>query len=292
MVVNTVKPHCRMLSHASSIPWVFLCLSLFCLSPLARANPQCDSVLSNESLKIAFGRTQRPLKLASNEVNLLIWNVHKETDGDLANDFRRISHQIDLALFQEAVSGPEFTEPISQSNKELGWTLAKSFQRNNGEFTGVATGSRVQPLKEEVQLSPMRETLINTPKTILYSEFAIEGREDTLLVVNVHAINFVTSADYSVHIQQLVTKVRSHQGPLIVAGDFNTRNDSRQVYLDATLQQLGLTELEGPRAGFWNLDHAYGRGVRTKRVYDLSAISSSDHAPRIWDLTIDPPVSR
>src|SRR5580700_8027843 len=108
MVVNTGLFHCRRPSHASNNPWFLLFLGLFCFLPLAQANLQCESVLTGDSLKFAFGLTQRPLKLSSNDVNLLIWNVHKETDGNLANDFRRISYQIDFALFQEAVSGPEF----------------------------------------------------------------------------------------------------------------------------------------------------------------------------------------
>ncbi len=247
----------------------------------------CSGIFeSAPELSLSFGNAHMQKALPSQKLRLLVWNVHKGSDKNLPGDFAKIAAQSDLVLFQESVSNTEFTNPLSQANQSLGWTQAKSFERGSGNYTGVATGARAKALEEDVLLSEVREPILKTPKTILVSEFALEGKRDTLMVANVHAINFVTNAGFRKHIDQLIEKIEHHQGPLVVAGDFNTWNPGRLRYLNDSLERLGLSSVKTVRKGFLLLDHIYMRGLQTQRTFDLSHIDSSDHMPLLVDFSV------
>ncbi|RYZ64583.1 MAG: hypothetical protein EOP09_15710, partial [Proteobacteria bacterium] len=149
-----------------------------------------------KTLTVSYGAATVPAPLATSNLRLLVWNVHKGEDQRLPQDFAGLSQYADLSLFQEAVSDQVFTTSIAKANEKMGWTLATSWEVLENTFTGVATGSLVKPLHEEVLVSKVVEPISSTPKTILVSEFSIEGRADKLLVVNVHGINFVSTSSY------------------------------------------------------------------------------------------------
>ena len=52
--------------------------------------------------------------------------------------------------------------------------------------------------------------------------FPITGTDQQLLVVNVHAINFVMLHTFEAFIKQLISAMKNHHGPILLAGDFNT----------------------------------------------------------------------
>jgi endonuclease/exonuclease/phosphatase (EEP) superfamily protein YafD len=157
--------------------------------------------------------------------------------------------------------------------------MAKSFNVAEETFTGVATGSRVKPMKEEVIISDATEPISGTRKTILLSQFLVQWQAQPLLVANIHAINFVTLGVFKTQIKQLLARVREHEGPLIVAGDFNTWNTNRMNYLKTVFAPLGLTLVDAPNDRFLNLDHVFVRGLKVQTVNRFSHIRSSDHTP-------------
>jgi len=242
--------------------------------------------LYNDST-ISFGNLAPNNPLPQDRIRLFVWNIHKAEDQRLPQDFADLSIGADLALFQEAVTNPSFVKNITAANPEFEWTLAKSFQMFDFNFTGVATAYRVKPLGEEVIVSKVTEPVTETPKTILLSVFAINQSYDTLLVANIHGINFVGLDTYKVQIDQLAAKIRQHHGPMIVAGDFNTWEPGRMNYLKKILTPLGLSQVKTPVAGFMDLDHVFIRGMKTQFVYDFSNIDSSDHAPLMVDLVFE-----
>lgn len=287
------QDECIEVIQSSAIRHFIICLHLFALISFATvesyANFTCVSLFDQVSSQtVSFGalRTQQP-KLSS-LIRVLVWNVHKGADAKLPQDFKTISENSDLALFQESVTQSEFTSPLMLANPHLGWTQTKSFQRRGGDYTGVATGSKAKAVHEEGLVSTVKEPLLGTSKTILISEFAIEEKSENLMVANIHAINFVTNANFKIHIDQLVSRIAKHQGPLIVAGDFNTWNPGRMNYLNQSLAKLGLGVIEVPRSGFLQLDHIYSRGLRLEGVFDLTHIRSSDHKPLMVDFSFLP----
>jgi len=241
--------------------------------------------LAKETM-ISFGPSAPEKPLPLNTLRLFIWNIHKGTDPRLVQDFEELSNGAHLVLFQEAVSAPAFTLKLLNANPSLEWTMAKAFRQWDDSYTGVATGSTVKPLGQDVIISEAKEPVIKTPKTILLSYFSLENSKEELLVANIHGINFVSLKDYKTQIHQLLEKIQGHQGPLIVAGDFNTWDPARWIFLQKALKPLGLQVVTTPES-FMNLDHIFVRNLRAKLVFDLSDIDSSDHAPLLVDLTYD-----
>lgn len=57
--------------------------------------------------------------------------------------------------------------------------------------------------------------------------------------------------------------IRAHQGPVLFAGDFNTKNDERVEVLARMLAEVGLASVtwDNPLQGK-QLDQAYARGLK------------------------------
>jgi len=252
--------------------------------PSSQAKVPQFGELTNSST-VRFGRAASPSPLSSKALRLLVWNIHKGLDENLPKDFANISYAADLTLLQEAVSEKVFTTKLSTANPTLGWTLAISFELSQNNYTGVATGSKTPPLREEAIVSEVTEPIAGTPKTVLLSEYALENREDSLLVVNIHGINFVTNEDFKTQIRQMLKKIYHHKGPMIIAGDFNTWNDGRLEYLQKALASLGVRSVHTPEpGGFFKLDHIFVRGFVPRFIFNLNHIESSDHKPLLIDL--------
>lgn len=265
-------------------------LLLAIISPIGLQTAHAaDAFLGNlyNDSTLSFGKPAPTSSLPSDKIRLFVWNIHKGEDQRLPQDFGDLSFGADLALFQEGVSTPSFVAPLIAANTEFEWTLAKSFQMFDFSFTGVATAYRVKPLGEEVIVSNVTEPVTETPKTILLSVFSIAGTYDTLLVANVHGINFVGLESYKIQMRQLADKLRDHQGPMIVAGDFNTWDPARLDYLKKLFAPLGLSRVNTPIAGMLDLDHVFVRGMKAAFVFDLTHIDSSDHAPLMVDLLFE-----
>lgn len=271
-------------------PIARLLLLLAIISPIGLSTARAaDAFLGNlyNDSTLSFGKPAPTQPLPADKIRLFVWNIHKAADQRLSQDFGDLSFGADIALFQEAISNPSFVNNLAAANSEFEWTMAKSFQLLDFNFTGVATAYRVKPLGEEVIVSKVTEPVTETPKTILLSLFAIQNSYDTLLVANVHGINFVGLETYKVQMRQLVEKLHDHQGPMIVAGDFNTWEAARLDFLKELFAPLGLSQINTPIAGVLDLDHVFVRGLKPAFVFDLSHIDSSDHAPLMVDLLFE-----
>ena len=267
-----------------------LLLLLAIIGPIGLSTAHAaDAFLGNlyNDSTLSFGKPAPTSSLPSDKIRLFVWNIHKAEDQRLSQDFGDLTFGADLALFQEAVSRPDFIQSLVAANTDFEWTMAKSFQLFDFSFTGVATAYRVKPLGEDVIISKVTEPVTETPKTILLSVFSINGTYDTLLVANIHGINFVGLEAYKVQMNQLAEKLRQHQGPMIVAGDFNTWEPARLAYVKSLFEPLGLSQVNTPVAGMLDLDHVFLRGMKANFIFDLSHIDSSDHAPLMVDLIFE-----
>lgn len=245
--------------------------------------------LFHESL-LEFGPRQKIGSLETrNPLRILVWNVQKIEDRKLYADYKMIVDNAPLVLFQEMVSSPHIVNPLVETNGSFEWGMVKTWKRQGGDYTGVATGSRIPPIEHLPIVSKVTEPISNTPKSALLSYFPLAGHPHSLLVVNVHAINFVTLATYVEYLKQVYAAIENHQGPMILAGDFNTWSNGRMRNVLGMAKRLGLTQVPLPdNRKTFDLDHVFVRGLKVSKVYDLHRIKTSDHVPLLMDLEFQP----
>jgi endonuclease/exonuclease/phosphatase (EEP) superfamily protein YafD len=148
--------------------------------------------------------------------------------------------------------------------------------------TGVMTASRVKPLHSCGQRTA--EPIIRYPKTSLISYYPVEGMNENLLVANIHGINFTFGVGaYKEQIEKLYDVMKNHNGPIVLAGDFNTWSDKRMLIVDDLAQRLSLESLDYTSHNrtivFGNaLDHVFYRELEPVE-HDTWYVTSSDHNP-------------
>jgi endonuclease/exonuclease/phosphatase (EEP) superfamily protein YafD len=216
------------------------------------------------------------------KINLLIWNTQKGQGASWLAEFSDLSANQDVLVLQEALLKNELRNHLL--SKALSWNLATTFMRFQSE-TGVMTVSRATPDSACVQRT--MEPVLSLPKATLITRYPLKGSEETLLVGNIHAVNFsLGTAAFRSQLDRLASVLDEHDGPVIVAGDFNSWSDSRSDVLDEALvdtSSLRKVTFNGksPRTIFGRtVDHVYYRGLTVVegRVLDSE---SSDHDP-IW----------
>jgi len=221
-------------------------------------------------------------------IRLVTWNLHKQGDTGWERDLARFAHDADLVLLQEAVLHDDLRALLDAD--ALRYTMASAFIYRDSDH-GVVTASRVAPLA--VCSERAAEPLFRIPKAALIAWYAIAGSEQTLAVVNLHAINFeVRLTPYQAQLAALVRVLARHPGPVVFAGDFNTWSDGRRAALRAAADALGLTEVPfdpDDRATFYGqqLDHVMVRGLAVTAAL-ATKVTSSDHNPVAVTLAVTP----
>lgn len=213
-------------------------------------------------------------QILEDHFNLCFWNIHKIESEKTLSDLVDLKNEADIVLVQEAVSDSRLSE-----------TFTGLFAKSWGK-TGVATLSDVEIIDSQVIVSHAYELGVFTPKVVLISEFQMNLKK--LMVANVHALNFVTSKVFELQMKRLAEAVSEHNGPIIVAGDFNTWNKRRIKSLREIFSTINLHEIDfyeptiqrDPRMGLFGLlDRAFVRGLKVRDVEIRSEIESSDHLP-------------
>jgi endonuclease/exonuclease/phosphatase (EEP) superfamily protein YafD len=147
-------------------------------------------------------------------------------------------------------------------------------------------------------VSPRTEPVVKTPKTALVTSYALAGEGASLLVVNVHALNFVSADTLALHLDQLEDRMRPHEGPILLGGDFNAWSDEKQERLRALAARLALVEVafdgrsedeDGRTKVFGNaLDYAFVRGLRVESAR-VEVSERSDHNALVLELAVEQP---
>lgn len=225
---------------------------------------------------------------------VVTWNVHKGLDPRLAGELASLAsdQSIDILALQEA--RPDLALP----GRFVGHHAESYRSVGGGVIEGVLTVARADVLEALRLRSPARELFVLTPKAALISRFAtIDG--DSVTVVNVHGLNFdPTGRLLEGQLIDLAQRASSFDGPMIVAGDFNTWNEPRLRAVEDLARTLDLTEVAAPSDGGrkgaagtarleralgldrrMHLDRMYVRGFRATHVEWLEACLASDHVP-------------
>lgn len=215
-------------------------------------------------------------------LTMISWNMFKARRAGCMPDLTAMAGGVELACLQEAVLHGGLAHPFHMSSG-LEWIMAENLSDAQAVTTGPKTGSRVPSLRAEAIRSLHREPFINTPKTFLLTTYPFCGAE--LLVLNVHAINLVSTSKFAHQVEQMTAPVAAHTGPCIVAGDFNTWNAARWHLLLKAMADVGLHRVPAaaPQLRHFNqvLDHVFYRGLRLVNARPLMHIKSSDHVP-LW----------
>ena len=217
--------------------------------------------------------------LDPDRISILNWNIYKGQRDNWATDFKRYSYSHDVVTIQEAHLGDELESLLDDEHPY--WALNAAFSYQD-KATGVMTASSVKPAYTCGQRTT--EPLIRTPKTSLIGYYPVEGMDEHLLVANIHGINFSLGvAAYNEQIEKLYDLMKHHQGPVVLAGDFNTWSDKRLQIVEALAQRLSLSSLDytshNRTSVFGNaLDHVFYRGLEPVE-HDTWHVTSSDHNP-------------
>lgn len=207
------------------------------------------------------------------------WNIYKQQLSGWTDDARELSLQSDILLLQEASLRPEFQGWLEEQMLE--WDMSPAFSYR-GVTSGVMTLGRLPAGKNCAHLQT--EPWLRIPKAVLASYYPVEGSDNRLLVVNMHAVNFTLgTADLKQQLYLVSDYLQAHGGPVILAGDFNTWSDARQRVLDDFTRHHGLDHVtfEGqqPAQHFGStVDHIFFRGLIPLQG-DVHVVESSDHYP-------------
>ncbi len=248
------------------------------------AEPAISLAHDAESCEIGPVRTgSRALPaLDPQSIELLNWNIQKGGHADWGSELYELGVGADVLTLQEApLVNPGWEEQVVESFH----AFAPGFATRRSP-TGVMTVSTAVPLVQ-CNLSA-REPWLRTPKATLVTEYALEGRGETLLVINIHAVNFTLGLGaFEAQLDNASDVLEKHVGPVIFAGDFNTWRQSRLDHLQVLIDSHGLAAVEfaeDERKRFLGnpLDHVYVRGLDVVAAVTHET-ESSDHNPmRVW----------
>lgn len=242
--------------------------------------PEADDVLHKR------GHAQRENLQYGNPLQVLVWNVYKGQKDGLLNDLAQLSQKMDLMILQESMLNDDFGNTFDQV-EGMAWHTALSFYEDN-VGTGVATGTRIAASQVDFIRSEAREPFIKTPKMIITANLPIEGNKNSLLVANIHGINFVSTASFKSHMDQLFERLSTHQGPIVLGGDFNTWNNGRKKYLlkKAEQERLIWLELASDKRKLV-LDHLFVRNINVHQARLLTDYNTSDHLPLYLEMSLE-----
>ena len=244
-----------------------------------RLLPHCYT--ADDELQV-LGRHQQPA--LGPTIRCLVWNILKARRRAWAHDFTDLIHDRDLVMLQEAVINAP-TDSLFTDSRRFEWVMARSYRHRNTEVeNGVKTGCVASAVERHFYLSPHSEPVVNTQKLLLVTKYPLVDEDESLLVLNMHAINFVSVRKYVEQLDQLSDVLSQYNGPIILAGDFNTWNPQRLGHFLDISESAGLIEAVMERKGRLahfnqHLDHVFYRGLELRVISSLAHFQSSDHSP-------------
>jgi endonuclease/exonuclease/phosphatase (EEP) superfamily protein YafD len=218
------------------------------------------------------------------EFSILCWNVAKLSLKSSYKDFLNSlikNYDLDILLLQEVKKSLSHELELH----DYSYVLSPNIETKKHIF-GVLSAFKSSCLSELSLLTKKRELRCATHKISLITHHKISD-EETLLIVNLHAINFVHNTDFKNELSNIHSTIKSHGGAMIVAGDFNTWNLKRVQYLNEFSDDLELKKVEFEsekdiKKIFSNsLDYIFYRGLELTFSAVIDSKKISDHNPII-----------
>jgi len=245
---------------------------------------------SPESCAAQLGGNRHPhqQELDSSDIRMVNWNIQKGGDPDWTDDLATFTKEPDLMIFQEAALDMDEWEFVAAGHYR---SFAPGYRTRGpaGLVTGVMTLSAAEPLTSCSLVSI--EPWLRSPKATMITEYGLTNIDQSLLVVNIHAINFtIGNKDFREQVRRALSVISKHPGPVLLSGDFNTWHWRQWKILGEMANKHGLTTLnydEDHRKRVFGqpLDHIYVRGLH---VIDATStrLDSSDHNPMSATLSL------
>lgn len=219
-----------------------------------------------------------------NEFSILCWNVAKLTLKSSYKNFIDLlikNYDFDILLLQEV------KKSISKEFDLSGYSyvLSPNIQTNR-HFFGVLSAFKTSCQSELSLLTKKRELKFATHKISLITYHKLSNNE-TMLMVNLHAINFVQNIDFQNELNSIYLAINSHKEAMIVAGDFNTWNLKRIQLLKEFTDALSLKKVEfedesNLKKIFTNsIDYIFYRDLELTYSKVVNSKKISDHNPII-----------
>ena len=212
-------------------------------------------------------------------ISFLNWNIYKGNGHNWQQDLSAFAKTHHVMTIQEAMLSDELT--VLLEKHEFNWVMNTAFY-----LDGAAAGVMNVSSSDAVHSCGFKtkEPIIRIPKSTLLSYYNIDGYEKKLLVANIHGINFTLgTASYREQLQALYQAAIHHDGPMIVAGDFNSWSDERMAEVETFVELLSLSELE---YSVNNKTHIFGNAIDHVFYKQLELVDhqvhqvlSSDHNP-------------
>jgi len=260
------------------MPLLTACVSVDSMQLLSSAHASTGSRQTCE-MPVAHEQTAATEGLDPENIAFLSWNIYKGNGEGWQQDLAAFADKHDLMAIQEATLDQEFTGLLEDHH--FNWIMNSAF-RFNGTTAGVMNVAHMNAVYScGLKAS---EPIIRLPKSTLVSYYMIDGSDQQLLVANIHGINFTLGIDaYREQLEQLYDAVKQHQGPMIVAGDFNSWSDDRVNEVNKLVSRLALSQIEYP---INNKTHIFGKAIDHVFYRQLEPVSnhvwqitSSDHNP-------------
>ncbi|WP_295420704.1 endonuclease/exonuclease/phosphatase family protein [Sulfurovum sp.] len=237
------------------------------------------SILHHRSCRFSCNR------FVPDTFGVLCWNVYKKNTKHLGFKpyLQKLTDEeaIDFLLLQEA----HFRDDRHFTLPDFAFDAAANLEIR-GEFYGVLSASRIESKTAQAYLSEGRESLIGPHKSLLLSSYAFEDGS-TLLILNVHAINFRENQGYHRELERFLELMKDHKGAMIIAGDFNSWNKKRIEKLHEIREKLGLeavpfAQKDKVKSFMGNhLDFIFYRGVELQKYSVYPEHGLSDHNPLV-----------
>ncbi|AZZ35307.1 hypothetical protein CIK05_00315 [Bdellovibrio sp. qaytius] len=237
----------------------------------------CDNIPDDAHVLHSMGQASLPT-LNSTKLSVLAWNLYKGRKSDFKKDFAILAKNRDLVMLSEATTGSPVSDAMNMPGYE--WHLAASFNMKNNIAAGVALGSQARPSDVHYYRTKDVEPYVNSPKALILAKYAIPGSSKKLLAISIHGINWSGDDALGRQLNMVLPDLKAHDGPIIFAGDFNTKNASRVALMIKILAQAGLKRVnwENPTPKK-QLDDAFTRGISVKRARLINDYvgTGSDH---------------
>lgn len=222
--------------------------------------------------------------LAAQCMRVLVWNIFKQQRTAWRSVLEQFGDNVQLMLLQEAQSTPELVNFATSYFQTADQVPALKFSSHP---SGVMTLAAVQPL----YCCPLRERepILRLAKSALITIYPLSG-EQLLMVVNIHAINFSLGIEiYNKQLSAIGEQLRHHQGPVIMAGDFNAWSRSRINALYRFARTMALREVRfhndlRRRVFGLPLDFVFYRHLQVHHASVL-VTQASDHNPLLVEFS-------
>jgi endonuclease/exonuclease/phosphatase (EEP) superfamily protein YafD len=275
-----------MLNRFKSLPLIIASLTLTACVSVDSKREDVSNALhdvkepeSCQAITVVNNKDIHEQGLNPENIALLNWNLYKGNNDGWQKDLSSFAQSHDVMTIQEAYLDDELSGLLQTNN--FNWTMNTAFHLN-----GTAAGVMTVANSKAIQSCGFQniEPIIRVPKATLVSYYNIDGHDRKLLVANIHGINFTLGVTaYQEQLAQLFDSIQHHDGPMIVAGDFNTWSDDRMAEVMQLVEKLSMSSLEyrvnNKTHVFGNaIDHVFYRQLQpvSKKVWQ---VSSSDHNP-------------